>query len=289
MPRNRILIVDDEENIGRSLRLILERAGYAVTCCQSIAAGRVHPDTPRADVLLLDVRLPDGNGIELLRELRAAGNAAPAVMISGNATIAEAVEATRAGAFDFLEKPLGRDRVLLAVKNALEQATLRQENERLREMIGPASRMIGPSAAFQRAVEQAASGGPLRRPRAADRRVGDGEGIARGAHSPIQPVLLGPVRQGELRRDPDGAARKRTVRPRERGVHRRGRHCAAASSSWPMAGPSFSTRSAICIPLLRPNSCECSRKASSTAWEASRPCGSRFALSRRPTRTWLPW
>jgi two-component system nitrogen regulation response regulator NtrX len=155
MPRKRILIVDDEENIGRSLRLILEREGYSVTCCQSVAASRAHPDTPRAEVLLLDVRLPDGNGIELLRELRAAGNAAPAVMISGNATIAEAVQATRAGAFDFLEKPLGRDRVLLAVKNALEQATLRQENERLREMVGPASRMIGPSAAFQRAVEQA--------------------------------------------------------------------------------------------------------------------------------------
>ena len=57
-------------------------------------------------------------------------------MISGHGTIADAVEATRAGAFDFLEKPLSRDRVLLAVKNALEQASLRQENERLRELVG---------------------------------------------------------------------------------------------------------------------------------------------------------
>ena len=57
-------------------------------------------------------------------------------MISGHGTIADAVEATRAGAFDFLEKPLSRDRVLLAVKNALEQANLRQENERLRELVG---------------------------------------------------------------------------------------------------------------------------------------------------------
>ena len=59
-------------------------------------------------------------------------------MISGHGTIADAVEATRAGAFDFLEKPLSRDRVLLAVKNALEQSTLRQENERLRELVGGA-------------------------------------------------------------------------------------------------------------------------------------------------------
>ncbi len=155
MPRNRILIVDDEENIGRSLRLILEREGYAVSFCRSAAECRAHPDAARADLFLLDVRLPDGNGIDLLRELRAVGDGAPAVMISGHASIGEAVEATRAGAFDFLEKPLSRDRVLLAVKNALEQAGLRQENERLREMAGQSPEMIGPSAPFQRAVEQA--------------------------------------------------------------------------------------------------------------------------------------
>ena len=76
-------------------------------------------------------------------------------MISGHGTIADAVEATRAGAFDFLEKPLGRDRVLLAVKNALEQSSLRQENERLRELVGGAPKMIGSSPAWLRAVEQA--------------------------------------------------------------------------------------------------------------------------------------
>src|SRR5581483_10182464 len=65
------------------------------------------------------------------------------------------VEATRAGAFDFLEKPLGRDRVLLALRNAMEQNTLRRENERLREMVGPGPRMIGASPAFERVLEQA--------------------------------------------------------------------------------------------------------------------------------------
>jgi len=153
MPRNRILIVDDEENIGRSLRLILEREGYAVSVCRSAADCRAHPETRRADLYLLDVRLPDGSGIDLLRELCPGGK--PVVMISGHATIGDAVEATRAGAFDFLEKPLGRDRVLLAVKNALEQVNLREENQRLRELVGQAPRMIGASAAFQRAVEQA--------------------------------------------------------------------------------------------------------------------------------------
>ncbi|HYM11456.1 MAG TPA: sigma-54 dependent transcriptional regulator [Bryobacterales bacterium] len=158
MASKRILIVDDEENIGRSLRLILEREGYAVTVCRSIAEFQAHADARRADAYLFDVRLPDGNGIDLLRSLRERDGPTPAIMISGHGTIAEAVEATRAGAFDFLEKPLGRDRVLLALKNALDHASLRRENERLRELVsaGPEGpQMIGSSPAFQHAVEQA--------------------------------------------------------------------------------------------------------------------------------------
>jgi two-component system nitrogen regulation response regulator NtrX len=155
MASKRVLIVDDEENIGRSLRMILEREGYAVNVCRSAAEFGKHPDAHRADAYLLDVKLPDGNGIDLLRAARQNGAFGPAIMISGHGTIADAVEATRAGAFDFLEKPLGRDRVLLAVKNALEQASLRRENERLRELAGGAPKMIGTSPAWLRALEQA--------------------------------------------------------------------------------------------------------------------------------------
>ena len=116
---------------------------------------RAMPERARMDLFLMDVRLPDANGIDLLRELQAAEIPAPVIMISGHATIADAVEATRAGAFDFLEKPLGRDRVMVAVKNALEQGKLKQENKRLRDAVGPGTKMIGSSPAFQRAVEQA--------------------------------------------------------------------------------------------------------------------------------------
>src|SRR5947199_8401676 len=155
MASKRILIVDDEENIGRSLRMILEREGYAVNFCRSVAEFTKHPDAGRADAYLVDMKLPDGSGIDLLRAVKQNGANAPAVMISGHGTIADAVEATRAGAFDFLEKPLSRDRVLLALKNALEHGSLRQENERLRELVGGAPRMIGSSPAWTRAVEQA--------------------------------------------------------------------------------------------------------------------------------------
>ena len=155
MASRRILVVDDEENIGRSLRMILEREGYQVNSVHSAAQMRAFPDRARIDLFLMDVRLPDANGIDLLRELQASDITAPIVMISGHATIADSVQATRAGAFDFLEKPLGRDRVLVAVKNALEQGTLKRENRRLREMVGPGTKMIGSSPAFLRAVEQA--------------------------------------------------------------------------------------------------------------------------------------
>ena len=108
-----------------------------------------------ADACLFDVRLPDGNGISLLRALRQNDDRVPVIMISGHGTIADAVDAIRAGAFDFLEKPLARDKVLVVVKNALEHATLRRENERFREIVGDGPKMIGSSTAFQQAVEQA--------------------------------------------------------------------------------------------------------------------------------------
>jgi two-component system nitrogen regulation response regulator NtrX len=152
MAQKRILIVDDEVNIGRSLKLILEREGYAVTICLSVGEARAHPHRP--DAYLVDVRLPDGSGIDLLRWLRSNDVDAPILMISGHGTIADAVEATRAGAFDFLEKPLSRDKVLLSLKHALDQSKLREENRRLREIAG-SPRMIGSCAAFERVLDQA--------------------------------------------------------------------------------------------------------------------------------------
>ncbi len=155
MAAKKILIVDDEPNVGASLRLVLEGAGFQVLICRTAAEFRDQSMRFRPDIYLVDVRLPDGNGIDLLHSLRQMDCQAPVIMISGHGTIADAVEATRSGAFDFLEKPLGRDRLLLAVKNALEQAALQRENARLRELIGDAPRMVGESPAFRRVVEQA--------------------------------------------------------------------------------------------------------------------------------------
>lgn len=155
MASKRILILDDEENIGRSLRMILEREGYVVSICRTGQEFRASAERERAGAFLLDVRLPDASGIDLLRELRQADIQAPVIMISGHGTIADAVEATRAGAFDFLEKPLSRDRVLLSLERAFEQANLKEENARLKELAPQPHRMIGSSSAFKHIVEQA--------------------------------------------------------------------------------------------------------------------------------------
>ena len=153
--KHRITIVDDEPNIGASLRLILEGEGYAVTICESAAEFQAQRGPGRADLYLLDVRLPDGNGIDLLHAIRQGDDATPVVMISGHGTIRDAVDATRNGAFDFLEKPLARDRVLLVIRNALDRSDLQRENQRYRELVGDAPKMVGRSDAFRRALDQA--------------------------------------------------------------------------------------------------------------------------------------
>ena len=155
MRARHVVVVDDEPNIGRSLRLILEGEGYRVTLCESAAKFQAERNRSRADLYLVDLRLPDGNGIDLLRSLRQADDPTPVVMISGHGTIRDAVEATRHGAFDFLEKPLARDRVLLVTKHAIERSDLQRENQRFRELVGDGPSMIGRSEAFRLAVEQA--------------------------------------------------------------------------------------------------------------------------------------
>ena len=148
----KIWILDDEPNIGLSLRLILEREGHTIRVFPSIGDLRAGLFQDSPDLFLLDVRLPDGSGIEMLKQL----GGKPAVMISGHGTIADAVEAIHAGAFDFLEKPLSRDRVLVAIKNALEAYRLKAENKELRQrLVAEVPRMIGGSSAWKQVVDQA--------------------------------------------------------------------------------------------------------------------------------------
>jgi two-component system nitrogen regulation response regulator NtrX len=142
--RAKILVVDDEANIRNSLRMILEYEGYQLL---EAAAGHeaisVLDENVDVDLVLLDVKLPDRDGLEVLSEIRGRSFAPEVVMISGHGTIQTAVEATKLGAFEFLEKPLSRERVLLSIRNALNQNTLQRECLDLRKRAEKRHELIG--------------------------------------------------------------------------------------------------------------------------------------------------
>ena len=114
-----VVVVDDEELIGRSLRLALEAEGYHVAVANSAKAGRALLEGESPDLAILDVRLGDGSGLDLLREARARAPALQAIVITAHGDVDSAVEALRLGAYDFIRKPFDLEEVVAAVNNAL--------------------------------------------------------------------------------------------------------------------------------------------------------------------------
>ena len=149
MSGERILVVDDEPGIREALKQVLEYEGYAVkTAASGGEAITVYPEF-RPRLVFLDVKMAGLDGLDTLTRLGALEPPAPVVMISGHGTIATAIEATRRGAFDFLEKPLDSDRLLVTVRNALATATLRRENAELKVAADARYAMVGSSAALE--------------------------------------------------------------------------------------------------------------------------------------------
>ncbi len=131
----RILIVDDEENILKSLRLILEEEGHGVETARDGRRGWEAFQSGAPDLVFLDIWLPEMDGLEVLRKIKEADPGAMVIMISGHGTVGTAVQAVKMGAFDFIEKPLSLDTVLLAVKQAGEFQKLVRMNKELREAL----------------------------------------------------------------------------------------------------------------------------------------------------------
>src|SRR5689334_6220879 len=146
----RILVIDDEAGIRDSLRMILEYEGYDCLLAATGPEGLALAERENPDLVFLDIKMPAMDGIEVLERLRARSDAPPVVMISGHATVTTAVEATKKGAFDFIEKPLASDRVLLTVRNAVDQRRLRDENVTLRRAAEARHEMVGDSPALER-------------------------------------------------------------------------------------------------------------------------------------------
>lgn len=150
MTSSHVLVVDDEPDIRVTVKEILEDEGYTVSVAESAAAARDARRQQRPDVVLLDVWMPDLDGISLLREWNERGGLpCPVIMMSGHGTIETAIEATRQGAWDFVEKPISLAKLLLTVERAVEAGRLKRENEGLKSRLPAPAEPIGGSAVMQ--------------------------------------------------------------------------------------------------------------------------------------------
>ena len=156
----RILVIDDEAAIRDSLRMILEYEHYE---CLGAASGPeglsiITRDAP--DMVMLDIKMPGMNGLETLAAIRKVDEAVPVAMISGHGTITDAMQATRLGAFDFIEKPFTSERVLVTVTKGLEVRELRQENRELKLAMESKYEMVGQSAPLRAVLEAVRKAAP---------------------------------------------------------------------------------------------------------------------------------
>ncbi len=154
MPTATVLVVDDEPNILTSVSRALGLEGYEVEVAGSAEIGLEKIGEQTFDAVLLDVQLPGADGLAMLDELRRREVQVPVIMMSGHATIEVALEAIRRGADDFIEKPIGSDRLALSLRRSLELRELQEQNQTLLRRFGPGESLLGNSAAIARLREQ---------------------------------------------------------------------------------------------------------------------------------------
>jgi len=150
-----ILVVDDEIDIRQLVQEILQDEGYEVSMAENAESARQSWRQRKPELILLDIWMPDTDGISLLKEWLEEGDSnSPVIMMSGHGTVETAVEATRLGAYDFLEKPLSLAKLLLTVERALESSDLTQENLGLKQHAYDYVEPIGKSATIERLKDQ---------------------------------------------------------------------------------------------------------------------------------------
>jgi two-component system nitrogen regulation response regulator NtrX len=153
MPK-KILVIDDEKSILQSLAGILSDEGFIPVCVDSAEEGLKRLKSEMIDLVLLDIWMPGMDGIEALKQIKAEYPELQVIMISGHGTIETAVQATKIGAFDFIEKPLSYDKIILATKNGLRFSSLETENLILRQKANHKPTLTGNSLAINTLKEQ---------------------------------------------------------------------------------------------------------------------------------------
>jgi two-component system, NtrC family, nitrogen regulation response regulator NtrX len=156
----KVLVIDDESAIRDSLKMILEYEEYQFVGAAGGQDGLAAVQRERPDVVLLDIKMPGMDGIEVLKQLHTLDETLPVVMISGHGTTATAVEAVRSGAVDFLDKPLSSERVIVTLQNVLKQTELRTENRDLKIAMESKYEIVGQSPALRTVLESVTRAAP---------------------------------------------------------------------------------------------------------------------------------
>lgn len=151
MPR--ILIIDDVKEICSSIEMILEYEDYDVESTSSAREGFEKLKQNEYDALLLDIQMPEMTGFEILKKIQEENITIKVIMISAHSSLENAIKATKLGAFDFVEKPIDRDKILISVRNAVEQANLLRENKKLKYDLGEEGDLLGNSSAIKNIIE----------------------------------------------------------------------------------------------------------------------------------------
>jgi DNA-binding NtrC family response regulator len=199
-PRYRVLVIEDHEDSAQWLRVLLTQHGYDVAVAHDGTEGRKQREQWTPDLVLLDVRLPDTDGVELFRALRQAQPDLEAIVMTGHGSVPGAVKAIQAGALNYVEKPIDPSVLLALLEKAGERIALSAENRRLRRQLGDAQTAFGEmlSASPQER-------GPDRRERAADGRERYGQGAGGERDPRKQPAGGWSAAQDQLRGDSVGA------------------------------------------------------------------------------------
>jgi DNA-binding NtrC family response regulator len=148
-----VLIIDDEKEICESIKMILDYEEYLVDYSTSAIEGLEKLFTNKFSCLLLDIQMPEMNGFEALKKIKENNSATPVIIISAHGSVENAVKATRLGAFDFIEKPIDRDKLLISVRNAVEQYKLLNENAEIKQSLQGNTEILGCSRAIKNILE----------------------------------------------------------------------------------------------------------------------------------------
>jgi len=146
---NTVLIIDDEKEICESVKMILDYEGYQTDYSLLPSEGLTKIDSQSYSTLLLDIQMPEMNGFEVLKKVREKHLNLPIIIITAHGSIENAIKATKLGAFDFIEKPIDRDKLLISVRNAVDQNKLLLDNEDMKRTIFGEGKILGKSQAIQ--------------------------------------------------------------------------------------------------------------------------------------------